>query len=299
MFKLFKKTFKTTNESIILATPLVLFMWILSLYISYSKEVVDTLPEIILSAVTMLFMTSAFCSGWFYMVKKSVEFAKKDFILDTDKASEALKLIKTMPTGVGKHFLTYVGVSLLFLMIALFMAFIIKILSYPYVKSITALLIQSGIPVNSPQEINVILDTLSQDKLYNLFLQILSPSIKLFLIVMIIPTIFSFSLMLWMPEIIYRKTNAVLSLFTSIKKVFVKFRKSVILFIYLTFIQMTISFLGTFSILNPITYMIMMIIYFYFIVYVIVLVFSYYDEEFNEKDGAGKTESDSDSRCDS
>ena len=78
MFKLFKDSFKATNEGIILAVPLVLFMWLITLYISYSKQVVDTIPEFILSGITVLFMTSAFCSGWFYMLKKCVEFYKKD-----------------------------------------------------------------------------------------------------------------------------------------------------------------------------------------------------------------------------
>ena len=47
------------------------------LYIEFSKSVVDTYPEMILSGVTMLFTTSAFCAGWFYMVKKCVKLTKK------------------------------------------------------------------------------------------------------------------------------------------------------------------------------------------------------------------------------
>ena len=136
MFKLFKETFRTTNEGIILATPLVLFMWLLTLYIAYSKEVVDTIPEIILSAVTMLFMASAFCAGWFYMVKKSVDFSKKNFIMDSDKASESLKLMQALPVGVGKYFLTYVMVCLIFLFIALSVTSILYSLSIPFIKNI-------------------------------------------------------------------------------------------------------------------------------------------------------------------
>ncbi len=289
MLKLFKETFRTTNEGIILATPLVLFMWLLTLYIAYSKEVVDTIPEIILSAVTMLFMASAFCAGWFYMVKKCVEFSKKNFIMDSDKASESMKLMQALPVGVGKYFLTYVGVCLIFLAIALLMASILYTVSIPFIKNINFSFSQMATVINSPQDMKAFLDSLPPEQLYELF--------KLNIFLMVIPSVFSFLMMLWMPEVIYAERNPLLCLFSSIKKVFVKFRKSLILFIYISLVNGTISFLSTFAFLHPIAYMIMMIIYFYFIVYVVVLVFSYYDREFNNAEGE-QTQSDSDSRSD-
>ena len=81
MLKLFKNAFRYTNEGIILATPLVLFMWIITIYLSFAKGVVDTIPEAASAFVTLLCMLGAFCSGWFYMVKKRLNFPKKNLFL--------------------------------------------------------------------------------------------------------------------------------------------------------------------------------------------------------------------------
>ena len=277
MFKLYKNAFNVTNDGIVLAIPLTLFWWLITLYIDYSKTVVDTIPEVILSAVTMVFMASAFCAGWFYMVKKCVRFSSKDFIMDRDKKNESLKLIKSLPKGVGKFFLHYVTVSVLFVAIALIMVYLIKVMSYPYVRSINDILISYGLSVDTLSDVQTGLDGLSPDKVMSIFNQMLIPGIKLAAVVFAVPAIFSFLLMLWMPEIIYTHRNPFAAVFTSIKKLFKNFWKSVKLYIYITVIQMLISVIGPFSLLNVFMYMLMMIIYFYFIVYVVVLVFMYYE----------------------
>ena len=82
---------------------------------------------------------------------------------------------------------------------------------------------------------------------------------------------------------LYQTKNPFMALFKSLKKLFVRFHKSIALFIYLTFLNIVISFANTFAIIHPLIYMAMMIIYFYFLVYVVVLIFSYYDDEFNNK----------------
>ena len=292
MFKLFKDSFKATNEGIILAIPLVLFMWLLQLYILYSKEVVDTIPEFILSAVTILFMMSAFCSGWFYMIKKCIEFYKKDFILDKDKASESLKLIQALPVGVGKHFLTFVGVAFVFALLLALLLFVMYKVSIPFIKDINFSFSQMGTVLNSPQEMANFLNNLSPEQLIALF--------NLNIILMVITSLFSFLIMLWIPEIIYRSINPVLALFTSIKKIFVKFWKSIVLFLYVSLVNFFISFFSTFAFTHPIVYMVMMILYFYFIVYVIVLIFLYYDREFASEgiNESAETEDNSDSGAD-
>lgn len=94
MLKLFKNAFKLTNEGIILATPLILFIWLITIYLTFAKGVVDTLPEAFSAIITLLCMVGAFCAGWFYMVKESIELSQKEFILDTDRAKEILNLIK-------------------------------------------------------------------------------------------------------------------------------------------------------------------------------------------------------------
>lgn len=284
MLKLFKNAFKYTNEGIILATPLILFIWLIVIYLGFAKSVADTLPEIISATLTLVCMIGAFMSGWFYMVKKSIEISNKDYILDNDRSRASLNLIKEMPAGIGKYFLSFVGMSLCtFLIFALFGVAVYKI-GMHFIGSIDFTPAQIKEAMASPQDMRVFLDSLTIEQLYKLgnwnFLFLISSSIL------------SFLLMLWIPEIIYKTLNPIGALFGSIGKIFKRFGKSLFIFIYLSILNFIISFANTFSVLNPLLYMLMMIVYFYFLVYVVVLIFSYYDSEFN------KEESNSDSRSD-
>ena len=54
MLKLFKNAFKLTNEGIILATTLILFIWLITIYLTIAKGVVDTLPEAFSAIITLL-----------------------------------------------------------------------------------------------------------------------------------------------------------------------------------------------------------------------------------------------------
>lgn len=289
MLKLFKKAFKYTNEGIILAIPLIFFIWLITLYLAFARGVVDTYLEAFSAILTLLCMVGAFCAGWFYMVKESIEISKKEFILDEEKAKEIFNLIKKFPAGVGNFFISFIGLSLIILIIfALFAAGIYKI-GLHFIGSIDFTAEQIKEAMTSAQDMKIFLDSLSMEQLYKL-----ANWNMLFLAA---STIMSYLLMLWVPEIIYRTPNPVLGLFYSIKKLFCKFWKSIGLFAYLTILNIIISFANTFALIHPIIYMILMVIYFYFLVYVVVLIFTYYDENFNKQDET-EAESDSGSRSD-
>lgn len=70
MLKLFWNNFKKTNDCIILATPLILFLSALSWYYSYARDSIDNIPKLILAIATMLIMISGCLSAWVYMAKK-------------------------------------------------------------------------------------------------------------------------------------------------------------------------------------------------------------------------------------
>lgn len=276
MFKLFKNAFNLTNEGILLAIPLILFMWVLTIYIRFAKTVVDTIPEALSALITLLCMTGAFFAGWFYMVKKSIELSKKEFVLDEDRARELVNLAKSIPTGIGKYFLSFIGLSLLTIIIfALFGGLFYK-LGMHYIGSIDFTAEQIRGAMASPEDMKAFLNSLTNEQIYKLG--------SWNLLLMAGTSLMSFLLMLWIPEIVYKTTNPFIALFKSLKKLFVKFHKSLALFIYLTFLNIVISFANTFAVLHPLIYMTLMIIYFYFLVYVVVLIFSYYDKEFNREE---------------
>lgn len=272
MFKLFKEAFKTANDCIILAIPLVLFMWILSFYFGFSNSVVNSPAEIILAFITVLFMTGAFLSGWFYMVKKAIEISRKVFVLDADRAKATMDLFKNIPYGIGQYFLAFVLMLLAFLLIVAIAAMVVYLIGDIYIGNVfTPEQLSSAL--SSTQDMKTFIESLDNEQLIKLNLWNL--------LIMGTTTVLSFILMLWIPEIIYKTVNPLLALFRSIKKVFVKFKTSLGVFIYISVLNLVMSFIGTFTLINPLLYILIMVIYFYFIIYVVILLFLYYEREFS------------------
>ncbi len=271
MFKLFKEAFKTANDSIILAFPLVLFMWLLSFYFAFSNTVVNVAAEMILAFVTVLFMTGAFLSGWFYMVKQAVEVAGQVFVLDEDRAKATMNLYKVIPYGIGKYFLSFIAMMLIFLIIVSLAGTGVYAVG---VKTIGSVFTPEQITgaLSSTQDMKAFIDSLTVDQLIKLNLWNA--------LIMGTTTLLSFAFMLWIPEIVYCTANPLMALFKAIKKVFTGFKKSVVLFIYLSVLNLIMSFLSTFAVQHALLYLFIMVLYFYFVIYVVVLVFSYYKHEY-------------------
>ena len=110
MLKGFKEIFNITNRYIVLATPLILFSLISSLYLAFSMK--NSPLHLIFAIILFILMASAFIAGWGQMVKTAViEPTRKD----------VNSLIKEFPAGVGEHFIQSVGIThfILFFMIVI------------------------------------------------------------------------------------------------------------------------------------------------------------------------------------
>lgn len=268
MFKLFKENIKNTNDNIILATPLILFMWILSLYVGFSKMSVNSMPLAILSFITILFMTAAFFAGWFYMVKKSVLLSKQIFVLDSDKAKAVFNLFKALPSGIGKYFMPFLGM----IIFSIILIAIIGAAAFKLGMFLIGDLNLTGEQLKNIVDMKVFLDSLTFEQLIRLnYWNILFLAVS---------SLVSFMFMLWIPEIVFLTPNPFKALFASVRKIFSKFFKSFKLFIFMTVMNFLLSFVSTFSIVNPFLYFVMTVIYFYFLVYMVVLLFTYYEREF-------------------
>ena len=119
MFKLFKNSFKTTNDCIILAAPLIVFLSILSWYYEYAIDSINTTPKLILACITIFVMFSGFVAAWFYMAKKTIALSKKVFVFDKDRAKALARLIISLPNGIGRLFLPIIGVISIYILIYL------------------------------------------------------------------------------------------------------------------------------------------------------------------------------------
>lgn len=282
MFKLYKSSFKVANDCIILAIPLVLFMWILSFYFAFSNAVINEPAEMILAFITVLFMLGAFLSGWLYMVKKAILISKQVYVMDQDRARDTMNLFKEVPCGIGKYFLSFIGLVLIFLLILSIAGTLVYHIGMNFIGHVFTQE-QISTALASTEDMKNFIDSLSLEQLWKLNLWNM--------LVMGTTTLLSYLMMLWVPEIIYSTMNPFIALFKSIKKVILKFPKSLALFVYLSILNLVVSFISTFSILHPLLYLFVMVLCFYFILYVVVLVFSFYENEFlgSDKDDDIKT----------
>ena len=278
MRELFKEAIKITNYNIILAVPLIVFIKILDLYSLYSKYNIDSTPKFLIASITVLFMFGVFCAGWFYMVEGAVKLSKKVFVLDTDRAKATMNLFKIFPEGVGKFFLSFVGVYVIFLFIQAIATPLVYILGVNIIGGLDAESMQhlQELTINtelaSNQGMPAFIDKLSIEQI--IFFA------KWSLLFMSVTSVIMYLLMLWIPEIVCCTPNPLLALWRSLVKLFKDFFTTVRLFITLWLIGFALLFINTFAVINPIAYIIMSIVLFYFSVYFVVLIFLYFDRKY-------------------
>lgn len=290
MFKYFSKAFKVTNENIILTTPLVLFLFLLSIYLGFAKNAPSNLPSAILLFVTILFMISAFMAGWLYMVRKTIELDKQEFILDEDKAKASFNLIKEIPIGIGEYFFSFIGASILYTTMLVGILFVTFKLGMHFIGDLGLTAMQLKMLITSSETMKSVITHMSKAQLIRLNAWNLT--------FFAVAVSYSFLTLLWSAQIVMKTKNPLLALFQSISLAFKNFLSTIILYVYITFINFMVSLVNAFGTTNPIIYFISMIIYFYFIVYVVVLIFLYYDRELKDN-GEETAPNNSDSGTDS
>ncbi len=273
MFKLFKNSFNITNDCIILATPLIIFMSILGWFCKFTLTGADTVTKLILGGITLLIMASGFLSAWLYMCKKTIQLSKKIVIFDSDRARAFGTLVLSLPKGIGRLFLPMIGVIGIYIILFGILFFI------------TGFIINHIYPSFDPEILGLHIDRLVTSneilKEFNeLAIEDLPPFIYWYIITLLGGFVLNFITMLWIPEIVYNEKNAFKALFNSIKKNFQNLPKTLFLYLFITVLITFVTVSSAFLMFNPLLYFIVLILYYYFLVYIVVLLFTYYEQTF-------------------
>ncbi len=274
MFKLFKNSFFKTNDCIILATPLIIFLSIIGWYANYAKVSVDTIGKLIISIITLFVIISGFSAAWLYMAKKTLKLSSKVFLFDKNRAKEMFNLICQLPKGIGRMFFPILGVLMTF---TLFYAVFFIIINYFISKYITPIDLSTlGISYSfmTSDEIFYEIMDLPQKELIALNCW--------YMLTFFISVVCAFFTMLWIPEIVYGEKNPFKALIYSIKNIFSDIKNYVLLFSFIIVLYISTCLINTILMINPILYFIVLLISYYFILYVVVLLFSYYEFKFIE-----------------
>ena len=257
-----KKAFDITNRNLIIPTPQIIYIILSSLFLRMTMS--TNIKLMAVSIVVFILMTSAFFAGWFAMIKEAV-------VLKDEESKTSFDLLKIFPQGIGDKFLTYtIGV-------VLYSAMFIGVVIGAY-KCAMKFIGNFPIPIevlnstmNSPNELRQFVATMPVEDLVKvnqwnfMFLA--------FILVFMFITIF------WVPEIEFGGKNIFVSLFISIKNLFRKFFKTLVLFLFMCFAYMLVSLFSTLSLSNNILYFTSVLLSIYSTVYLIVLLFLYYEEK--------------------
>ena len=260
-----QNVFKLTNKYIILATPLILYSLLSSVYLAISASNGKVI-NLIFALCLFVLMTGAFIAGWFSMIKTAIQ---------NPDSEDTNSLIKEFPAGVGEYFLPSLGFLLVVLLLSILSIFISYHIGMHFIGD-------TGI---SAESLSKALENTNTFKTYLLGLtedQLIKISSWNLLILCSI-SITYFLTFLYLPTLFFKNKNPFIAIFISLKDLFSKhFFKTAVIFLLIFVINFLLSIFSTIFGANTILHFVATLMNFYFITAVGVGVFYYYNETFIE-----------------
>ena len=267
MFKIFKNAFKISYNNLIIATPLLLFLLILNVYLMIAKDAVKALPSAILLFLTLFLMVSAFLAGWLYMIKIAVD----NYInRNSEQDSNNYSLIHEFPVGIAEYIKPFLGFTILYILFA-DLAFVTTYhIGLKCIGGIGVSFSTFIAATEAPVAMQAFIESLTKAQLIkiNYWYLLMLCSLQLF----------SLLTLFWPVELMYSTKNPIMAFFKSIKIVFTN-PQVILLFIGINILNFLLMIFNYITMFNPITYFIMTVVFFSFIVYIFVLLFLYYEEK--------------------
>ena len=257
-----QKVFNLVNKYIVLATPLILYSLVSSIYML--STVNGKFINLFFAVLLFTLMTAAFMAGWFKMIKIAIS--------ETEK-NEPNSLIQEFVGGVGEYFLASLG--------AIFVILVV---------STSILAISYFIGMNTIGDVGISAQTLSEvikdQTALKGFVENLSKEqlIKLNLwnlLVLASMTISYLLHFLYLPALFFKNKNPLIAFGISLKNLFSKkIFHTIGIFLLIFIVNFVISILATIFGGNIIMHFIITLLNFYFITVVCVGIFYYYYNNF-------------------
>lgn len=265
MKKALNEIFGLTNKYIVLATPLILFSLLSSVYLTVTLS--GNLIKLLCAISIFILMSGTFISGWFYMVKGAVT---------ETQTNDPNMLIKDFPAGVGEYLLPSLGLMFnasvfIFAMLACGYFFGLKTIGDPNISGASFAKALEG-----TEALQRFMESLSTQQL----VQLQHWNVLLLGIMMLC----YFLLILYIPALFFKEKNPFKAVLVSLKDLFNNnFFKTlgIYLLIFVTNFLLSIvaALTGKSIILNFVT----TLINFYYLILVAVGIFYYYYHNFTEQ----------------
>ena len=258
MFGIIRESFRITNNYISIATPLILFSLISTLYLVFSSG--GNKLGLIFTLFLFFLMTGAFLSGWFYMTAQAVRSPEND---------ENSSLISEFPAGVGEYFLSILAFLFNLILISSIIIIAVVLLGKKFIGNPGISYVQIVNASGSVEAMKTLLSSLSNEQLAKInawnFLFMLAMFFNYFLV------------MFYAPSIFFKQKNPFISLFVSLKDLFCRhFFKNIALYLFISISYLCLSVISALIGSNIFIHFILTLVNFYYITFIIVLIFNYY-----------------------
>lgn len=257
-----KKAFLTTNRNLIIPTPQILYIIVASLFLKMTMS--SNVKQMIVSLVVYVLMTGAFFAGWFAMIKEAV-------VTPENETKTSNELLKVFLQGVGNKFLTYTAGVVLYSAMLFGVALAAYKCAVKYIGQFPIPVDVLNSTINSPETLKQFVASMPVEDLIKV-----NQWNMLFLLFILV---FMFLTMFWIPEIEFGGKNIFISFFNSVKNLFKKFFKSLVVFLFILFLYFLVSLFSTFAMSNNFMYFVSVLLSVYSTAYFVVLLFQYYEEQ--------------------
>lgn len=220
--KHFIEAFALANN-ILLLTLLIFGIFIISMYMVIAAQIgVNTW----LSLFIIILLSSVLASGFFYSLKKNIENRNEE------KSFNIKNSLAIFYTGVGEYWLSFIGMFILFFILATAIILCTVIFADKFLCPIEKLGLNEMdffTMMAYPSQTDSIIQNL--DNAQKIGIRAWTRAF------MISTQTFTFLIMLWIPEFIYTKRNQFISLFRSVKKVFKNFFNALCVYLTIMFLN--------------------------------------------------------------
>lgn len=274
----FIDAFKYTNNNLLLLSILITAVFVVSMYF-----VISTIKAVnpLLTMFIVILLMAAIASGLFYSIKKDVSKSVDEISHDVST------IFPTFYTGIGKYYLSFLGMFFLFFLFATGIIMGTFLLANNLICDVSELGIDPNaffqIIATDNNAINTFLTGLSQEQ--QAYFRAWN---RLFFIS---THLFTFLLILWIPEKVYTKKNLFVTLFTSVKKVVKDIPNLLCIFLTISFLNVVLTAFVLVPVHNSILLLIFsilsMIVPLYLLLYDFYTLFLYYQAKYVNADDRG------------
>lgn len=221
--KHFMEAFPLTND-LLLFTLLILSVFFVLMYAGVATQLG---VNVLITMLVVTLLGFAVVSGFFYYIKINVE--KKNNQDDT--CDTGLKNIMSIfYSGVGKHYLSFVGITILYIFFAALLIYGTYFIAGCPIKDL-------GVDVLS-FFITMFAHLSPSDEIIQHLNNVQKHGVRVWMLAFALScAVFNFLTMLWIPEILLKKKNIVVALFSSMQKLFKNFLNALCVYLTIIFIN--------------------------------------------------------------